>query len=130
MDVSDELLKAILGQVQLSYLLVNDDDDGSIASSVGAMDTDSTLDACIISNASNADSQSDLSIDLLPSIVETSEVTGTGQGCKGKRQYSLDSVLPWVDILSGGEKQRLSIARYSTYARYVIMMLLFRLFHQ
>ena len=128
--MSDELLKAILGQVQLSYLLVNDDDDGSIASSVGAMDTDSTLDACIISNASNADSQSDLSIDLLPSIVETSEVTGTGQGCKGKRQYSLDSVLPWVDILSGGEKQRLSIARYSTYACYIMMMLLFRLFHQ
>jgi len=128
--VSDELLKAILGQVQLSYLLVNDDDDGSIASSVGAMDTDSTLDACIISNASNADSQSDLSIDLLPSIVEISEVTGTGQGCKGKRQYSLDSVLPWVDILSGGEKQRLSIARYSTYACYIMMMLLFRLFHQ
>jgi len=127
-DVSDELLKAILGQVQLSYLLVNDD-DGSIASSVGAMDTDSTLDACIISNASNANSQSDLSIDLLPSIVETSEVTGTGQGCKGKRQYSLDSVLPWVDILSGGEKQRLSIARYSTYAGYVILQL-FRSFHQ
>jgi hypothetical protein len=91
------------------------------------MDTDSPLDACIISNA---DSQSDLSMDLLPSIVETSEVTGTGQGCKGKRQYSLDSVLPWVDILSGGEKQRLSIARYSTYACYIIMMLLFRLFHQ
>ena len=124
--MSDELLKAILGQVQLSYLLVNDN-DGSIASSVGAMDTDSPLDACIISNA---DSQSDLSMDLLPSIVETSEVTGTGQGCKGKRQYSLDSVLPWVDILSGGEKQRLSIARYSTYACYIIMMLLFRLFHQ
>jgi ABC-type uncharacterized transport system fused permease/ATPase subunit len=111
-DVSDELLKAILGQVQLSYLLV-DDDDGSITSSVGAMDTDGTLDACIISNTSNADSYSDLSTDLLPSIVETSEVTGIGRGCKGKRQYSLDSVLPWVDILSGGEKQRLSLARYS-----------------
>ena len=126
-DVSDELLKTILGQVQLSYLLVDDydddydddDDQGSNTSSVGAVDTDdSTVDACIISDASHADSHSDLRTDLLPSIVETSHLAvkrrGGGRGgggSKGKRQYSLDSVLPWVDILSGGEKQRLSITR-------------------
>lgn len=36
------------------------------------------------------------------------------QSVRGRQLYSLDSVVNWGEVLSGGEKQRLSLARYFT----------------
>ena len=137
--MSDDQLLTILKQVQLSYLI-----DGtlpisgvtSIYKDAGDIHDDGN-DRCVDDSLDdshrtcnsihfNGDNEEVTSVAVDKTTTTTLSSVVDGHHRINGRTYRLDSVQPWIDILSGGEKQRLSLARYSGDLDYRSIIKLFK----